>query len=168
MSRKNYNIQKGDKVLLSTKNLIERKLDRLYIGAFKVQDIKGITVYLKLPIIGIFPKFHVSLLKRAPNGIPLAKDWHYQRREEYEVEEILDERKEIDEFLIKQKGFPEEENIQQRRKHLKNAQRALRKFRRAPQGGPCYFYDSIEVLLLDWLTSGLISVQPYQPIQPYR
>ena len=35
-SRRNYDIQKGDRVLLSTKNLIDKKLDRLYIGAFEV------------------------------------------------------------------------------------------------------------------------------------
>lgn len=130
-SRRNHDIQKGDKVLLSTKNLTDKKLDRPYVGAFEVQDIKGTTAHLKLPATGIFPKFHVGLLRKAPDGVPLAKDWHYQKKEEYEIEKIIDENKQTDEFLIKWKGFPDEENTWKPKRHLKNAQGSLRKFRKA-------------------------------------
>lgn len=77
MSRRVYNIKKGDKVLLSIKNLIERKLDKLYIGAFKVQDVKGTTAHLRLLSTGIFPKFYISLFKKAPEQVLLVKNWHY-------------------------------------------------------------------------------------------
>ena len=70
--RRDYIIQKGDKVLLSIKNLIDKKLDKLFIEAFKVRDLKGVIASLELPGTGIFPKFYIRLLKRAPATTPLA------------------------------------------------------------------------------------------------
>lgn len=66
-----------------------------------MKKIREITTTLKLPNTGIFPKFHVRLLKKAPKKIPLAKDWYYERKKEYKVEKIINKRKKTDEFLIK-------------------------------------------------------------------
>ena len=51
-------------MLLFIKNLINNKLNKLYIEAFKVKEVKGIITLLKLPDIKIFSRFHVSLLKK--------------------------------------------------------------------------------------------------------
>lgn len=71
--RLSVDIRFGDKVYLSTKNLIEKKLDPVFIGAFLVKEIKGVVATLALPNTKIFPKFHVFLLKKAPDLSVLAK-----------------------------------------------------------------------------------------------
>ena len=47
------------------KNLTNDKLDTLYIGAFKIINVKNTTVDLFLPDTKIFPKFHASLIKKS-------------------------------------------------------------------------------------------------------
>ena len=82
-------IKPGDKTLLSTKNLTDDKLDTPYIGAFKMLNVKNTTIELFLPDTKIFPKFHVSLIKKTPPDTPLITTWNYLTKEEYEIEKIL-------------------------------------------------------------------------------
>ena len=57
-------IKNGDKVLLLIKNLIDNKLEILYIKVFKVKDIRGVTALLRLLNIKIYLRFYVSLFKK--------------------------------------------------------------------------------------------------------
>ena len=82
-------IKPGDKTFLSTKNLTDDKLDTPYIRAFKIVNVKNTTVELFLPDTRIFPKFHVSLIKKAPPDTPLTTTWNYSTKEKYEMERIL-------------------------------------------------------------------------------
>ena len=101
-SHKPITFNKGDLVMLSTKNLKQKrpskKLSHKYIGPFRVEEPVGTQAYrLTLPTAyRIYPVFHVTLLepyKRREDGgdmpdyIPpeLIDD-----SSEYEVEEILD------------------------------------------------------------------------------
>ena len=96
-------------------------------------NVKNITVELSLPDTKIFPKFHASLIKKAPPDTPLATTWNYSTKEEYEIERILQKRQgdQGAEFLIKWKNYEMSEATWEPKAHLKNAQTALRKFRRA-------------------------------------
>ena len=96
-------IKPGDKALLFTKNLTNDKLDTPYIGAFKMVNVKNITVELSLPDTKIFPKFYASLIKKVPPDTPLATTWNYSTKEEYEIERILQgrQRDQRAEFLVK-------------------------------------------------------------------
>ena len=88
-------IKPGDKTLLSTKNLTNDKLDTPYIGKFKMLNVKNTTVELSLPDTKIFPKFHASLIKKAPPDIPFTTTWNYSTKEKYEIERILQKNKGI-------------------------------------------------------------------------
>ena len=126
-------IKPGDKVLLSTKNLTNDKLDTPYIRAFKIVNVKNTTVELSLPDTRIFPKFHASLIKKAPPDTPLATTWNYSTKEEYEMERILQEKQgeQGAEFLVKWKGYDISEATWEPRAHLANAQTTLKQFRKA-------------------------------------
>ena len=67
-NRREVTIRENDLVLLSTKNLIEDKLESPYVGVFKVKKVTGTTVELGLPGTKTFPKFHASLVKKALPG----------------------------------------------------------------------------------------------------
>ena len=58
------NIKKEDIMLLFIKNLINDKLDALYVDFFKVKEVKRITILLKLLDIKIYLRFYISLLKK--------------------------------------------------------------------------------------------------------
>ena len=126
-------IKPGDKALLFTKNLTDDKLNTPYIGAFKMVNVKNITVELSLPDTKIFPKFHASLIKKTLPDTPLATIWDYSTKEEYEIERILQERQgdQGAEFLIKWKNYDMSEATWEPKAHLKNAQTALKQFRKA-------------------------------------
>ena len=74
-------IKPGNKALLSTRNLTDNKLDTPYIGAFRVLNVKNITVELSLPDTKIFPKFHAFLIKKIPPDTPLTTTWNYSTKE---------------------------------------------------------------------------------------
>ena len=57
-------IKEEDKILLFTKNLTSDKLNILYMKAFRVREVKKITIILKLSNIKIYFKFYVFLLKK--------------------------------------------------------------------------------------------------------
>jgi hypothetical protein len=71
-------LKEGDKVYLLRKNIVTKrpsdKLDHKKLGLFEIAEQKGPVNYrLKLlKTIRIHPVFHVSLLKPAPLGSPLA------------------------------------------------------------------------------------------------
>ena len=100
-------IKPRDKAFLSTKNLTDDELNTLYIVAFKIINVKNITVKLFLPDTKIFPKFHAFLIKKAPPDTPLATTWNYSTKEKYEMEKILQEKQGEQrlEFLIKWKNY---------------------------------------------------------------
>ena len=129
--RRDHEIQKEDKILLSIKNLIEKKLNKSFIETFQVEKINDITTTLKLSNTRIFLKFHVKLLKKALAKTSLTKDWFYERKKKHEIKYILNERTKTNEFLIKWKSFSNEKNTWELKKHLKHAQEVLRKFKRA-------------------------------------
>ena len=131
IKRRNHDIQEKDKVLLSTKNLTDKKLNKSFIEIFKIKSIKRIIATLQLSETNIFSKFYVELLKKASSATFLATNWFYEKKQEYEVEKIVKEKKKTDEFLIKWKEFSDEDNTWESRKNLKNAQEAIRKFRKA-------------------------------------
>ena len=60
-----------DNVLVYTENMTTDKLDTLYIGLYKIIDIKETTVHLSLLGTKIYLKFHVSLIKKVLPEIPL-------------------------------------------------------------------------------------------------
>ena len=125
-------IKPRDKTLLSTKNLTNDKLDTLYIGTFKMLNVKNTTVELSLPDTKIFPKFHASLIKKAPPDTPLTTIWNYSTKEKYEIERIL-QKKQGDqkaEILVKWKNYDISEATWEPKIHLKNAQTTLKQFRK--------------------------------------
>ena len=133
-TKKNFvTIKPKDKALLSTRNLTNDKLDTPYIGAFKMLNVKNTTVELALPDTRIFPKFHASLIKKAPPDTPLTTTWNYLTKKEYEIERILQEKQgdQKTEFLIKWKNYDISETTWEPKANLKNAQTTLKQFRKA-------------------------------------
>ena len=106
-------IKPGDKTFLSTKNLINNKLDTPYIGAFKILNVKNTTIELFLPNTKIFPKFHVSLIKKTPPDTSLTTTWNYSTKEEYEIKWILQKKQKEQkaEYLVKWKNYDISEAI---------------------------------------------------------
>ena len=129
--RKDHEIHEENKILLSIKNLTNKKLNKSFVETFQVEKINDIIATLKLSNTRIFLKFHVKLLKKAFATTSLIKNWFYERREKYEIKYILNERTKTNEFLIKWKNFSNEKNIWELKKHLKHAQEVLRKFKKA-------------------------------------
>ena len=66
-------IKKEDRVLLLIKNLINNKINKLYIKIFKIKEVKSVIALLKLLNIKIFLKFHVSLFKKVLLNTELIK-----------------------------------------------------------------------------------------------
>ena len=61
----------------SIKDLTDDKLGTFYIKPFKIMDVKNTTVEMYLFDTRIFPKFHVSLIKKIPPEIPLTTIRNY-------------------------------------------------------------------------------------------
>ena len=131
IKRKNHEIQQDDKMLLSTKNLTNKKLNKSFIEIFQIEKIKDIITTLCFFDTKIFLKFHVELLKKVFASTSLTKHWFYEKKKKYEIKYIVNERKTTNEFLIKWKDFLDEKNIWESRKHFKHAQKVLRMFKRA-------------------------------------
>ena len=102
-AKKIVTIKPGDKTLLSTKNLINKKLDTPFIKAFKMVNVKNTTIKLYLPNTRNFPKFQVFFIKKIPPDAPLATIWNYSTIKEYEIKRILQkkQREQRAEFLVK-------------------------------------------------------------------
>ena len=96
-------------------------------------NVKNTTVELFLPDTKIFLKFHASLIKKVLPNTLLTTTWNYSTKKEYEIERIL-QKKQGDqrvEFLVKWKNYDISEATWEPKVHLKNAQTALKQFRRA-------------------------------------
>ena len=127
-------LREGDKVYLLTKNLKTRrktkKLDNVKVGPFLVeQKIGPVNYRLRLPEDAkIHPVFHVSLLEPADPETPLQTTFHFALEEEdqYEVERILDKRDNT--YLVKWKGYEEEENTWEPVQHLRNCYQKIKDY----------------------------------------
>ena len=114
--------KKGELVLLSTQNLsmkIPKKMKPKFVGPFRILETVGMLAYrLALPskYSRLYDVFPVSLLEpwhsREGQEEELMPMPELEDDEEWEVEEIRDERQSSDEtfFLIKWKGWPSEFN----------------------------------------------------------
>ena len=153
--RRDLEVQVGDEVLLSTKNLPvavavggSRKLGPLYCGPFRVLE-KLIAAYrLELPPhVQIHPIFHVSQLKL--DRKPESKERKYSKpdpivtpkvTEEYEVEEIMRPQKWRRgrntklEYLVFWKDQPAHEATWKPEENKKNAQEKVEEYYRHVEG----------------------------------
>jgi len=146
--RRDIEFNIGDKVLLSTKNIVnpidrnrpKKKLTPKFVGPYKVIEKISHTAYkLDLPDnIKIHPVFHVSLLKlykeekeftrkTPPPPVILPET----NEEEYEVEEILDEKiiRNQPHYLVKWLGYPLHDATWEPLENLKNCQKKLNEFK---------------------------------------
>lgn len=141
-NHKPLTFQKGALVGLSTKNLKlkgSRKLTPRFIGPFRISEVIGSQAYrLSLPeqYDRIHNVFHVSLLEPWRKSY-VTKDElmpmpALEEDDEYEVEEVRDERKINDEthFLVKWKGWPSEYNQWVSEEDMANARGIIAKFRK--------------------------------------
>jgi hypothetical protein len=137
---KGPSFQEGDMVLLATKNIKtkrqNKKLDYKYIGPYKIlEKISENNYRLDLsPKVRLHPVFHVSLLEGTEGNI-MARfgnehETEVEGPEEYEVEEILEQRRinNQTEYLIKWKNYPESDNQWEPAKNITHAQRLLKDF----------------------------------------
>jgi hypothetical protein len=138
--RKPMTFQIGQKVMLSTRNLQQRrpnkKLSELYLGPLEITGIgsNGLTYKLKLPPTWrIHPVFHVSLLEpyhhRAGVTLEIPPDI-IQGQEEWEVESILDhrERKSGRQYLVRWKGYSHADDTWEPVAHLGNAKKSIARY----------------------------------------
>lgn len=136
--RRDAEFQEGQYVLLSTRNLrlpaySSHKFKPRYIGPFKVERTRGVTVTLALPPeLRIHPTFHASLVKayRGPGDaacqlrMPVVEP---EEDVEYEVERILRHRvvKGKKEFLVRWKYFDAGSDSWEPASNLQNARAVL-------------------------------------------
>ena len=139
--RRDLEVQVGDEVLLSTRNLPvsvatggSRKLGPLYCGPFRVLEKLTAAYKLELPPhMKIHSAFHVSQLKLYRK--PESEERKYSKpdpivtsegTEEYEVEEIVRHRKRRRgkqtkiEYLVFWKGYPTHEATWEPEENVKN------------------------------------------------
>lgn len=67
----NVYIKKENKILLFTKNLINDKLNILFIEIFKIKKVKDVIILFKLLNTKIFLRFYIFLFKKTPFDILL-------------------------------------------------------------------------------------------------
>ena len=143
--RKHVEFEVGTKVWVSTKYMQQSgcpKFQQRYIGPFTIIRRIGAVAYeLQLPdSLPIHNVFHVSLLtkdKPRPREMQTTNDpasWQpipTAEGEEYEVEFILDERGSSNnkQYLVKWKGYPEDEATWIPEANITNAKEVLRAFR---------------------------------------
>jgi hypothetical protein len=145
--RRNFRFKKGDRVLLSGKNVElavtrqrkSKKLQPKYLGPFRIKEIISNVAYqLDLPTtMRIHPTFHVSLLKpyRDPSEIDYRDEPADQTPiiinddEEFEVEQVLDHRwnakKKKYEYLIKWKGYHDHDATWEIEENMRNSKEIL-------------------------------------------
>jgi Chromo (CHRromatin Organisation MOdifier) domain len=124
-------LKKGDRVYLLKRNIRTKrpsaKLDHIRIGPFEILErISRVNYRLRLPeTMRIHPVFHISLLEKAPDHIPLGQERIEVETdtEEYEVDCILDHTRigNRDYYLIKWTGFSNAENTWEPKENLTNS-----------------------------------------------
>jgi len=134
--------EKGDRVLLSTKDLVfkerlTKKLMERYVGPYSIEEvISSNAVKLQLP-----SSMRIHLIVNVSQIVQYKKQVKGQKKEEgkpievegvkeWEVEKILNKKKirEVEKYLVRWKGFMAEGDIWERKENLKNAEKALKKF----------------------------------------
>jgi len=138
--------EKGDQVLLSTKDLVfkkrpTKKLIERYVGPYVIEEVvSSNAVKLRLPsLMRIHLVVNVSWIVRYKEQVKgqkkeEEKPVEVERVEEWEVEKILNKKKirGVVKYLIWQKGFTVEGDTWKRRENLKNTEELIEEFE---QGG---------------------------------
>ena len=136
--------EKGDKVLLSTKDLVfkerpTKKLIERYVGPYVIEEVvSSNAVKLQLPSsMWIHPVVNVSWIVRYKEQVKGQKKEkgklvEVEGVEEWEVEKILNKKKMrgVEKYLIRWKGFMAEEDTWERKENLKNAEELIEEFER--------------------------------------
>jgi len=134
--------KKRDRVLLSTKDLVfkkipVRKLMERYIGPYVIKEVVSVNaVKLRLPSsMRIHPVVNVSWIVRYKEQVKGQKKEEeklveIEEVEEWKVEKILNKKKMrgVEKYLIRWKGFMAEGDTWERRENLKNAEELIKEF----------------------------------------
>ena len=136
--------KKGDRVLLSTKDLVfkerpMKKLMKRYVGPYAIEEVVSSNVVkLQLPSsMRIHLVVNVSQIVRYKEQVKgqkkeKGKPIEVERVEEWKVEKILNKKKirGVVKYLIQRKGFTAERDTWERKENLKNAEKLIEKFER--------------------------------------
>ena len=136
--------KKGDRVLLSTKDLVfkerpSKKLMERYVRPYVIEGVvSSNAVKLRLPSsMRIHPVVNISQIVRYKEQVKGQKKEEgklveVEGVEEWEVEKILNKKKMrgVVKYLIWWKGFTAEEDTWKRRENLKNAEELIEEFER--------------------------------------
>ena len=136
--------KKGDRVLLSTKNLVfkerpSKKLMERYVGPYVIEKIVSLNaVKLRLP-----SSMRIHLVVNMSQIVRYREQMKGQKKkegkaievdgvEEWEVEKVLNKKKirGVEKYLIQWKGFTAEGNTWERKENLKNAGKLIEEFER--------------------------------------
>ena len=134
--------KKGDRVLLSTKDLVfkekpMKKLTERYVGPYTIEEVVlSNAVKLRLPSsMRIYPVINVSQIIRYKEQVKgqkkeKGKPVEVEGLEEWEVEKILNKKKTrgVEKYLIRWKGFTVEGDIWERKENLKNTEELIKEF----------------------------------------
>jgi len=137
------NWEKGDQVLLSTKDLVfkerlTKKLIERYVGPYMIEEVvSSNAVKLQLPsLMRIHPVVNVSQIVRYKEQVKEQKKEEekpveVEGVEEWEIEKILNKKKirGVVKYLIWWKGFTAEGDTWERRENLKNAEELIEEFK---------------------------------------
>ena len=136
--------KKGDRVLLSTKDLVfkerpSKKLTERYVGPYTIEEVVSLNaVRLRLPSsMRIHPVINVSRIVRYKEQVKgqkkeEGKPIEVEGIEEWEVEKVLNKKKirGVEKYLIRWKGFTAEGNTWEGKENLKNAEKLIEEFER--------------------------------------
>ena len=136
--------KKGDRVLLSTKDLVfkerpTKKLTERYVGPYMIEEVVSTNaVKLRLPLsMRIHPVVNMSRIVRYKEQMKEQKKEEekpieVEGVEEWEVEKILNKKKirGVEKYLIRWKGFTAEGDTWERKENLKNAEKLIEEFER--------------------------------------
>ena len=134
--------KKGDRVLLSTKDLVfkerpTKKLTERYVGPYAIKEVVlSNVVKLQLPsLMRIHPVINVSRIVRYKKQVKgqkkkEGKPVEVEGVEEWKVEKILNKKKMrgVGKYLIRWKGFMAERDTWKRKENLKNAEELIKEF----------------------------------------
>ena len=134
--------KKGDRVLLSTKNLVfkerpSKKLMERYVEPYVIEKIVSLNaVKLRLP-----SSMRIHLVVNMSQIVRYREQMKGQKKkegkaievdgvEEWEVEKVLNKKKirGVEKYLIQWKGFTAEGNTWERKENLKNAGKLIEEF----------------------------------------
>jgi len=135
--------KKGDRVLLSTKDLVfkkrlVRKLIERYIGPYAIEEVVSTNVVkLRLPsLMRIHPVVNVSQIvwyKEQVRGQKKEeeKPVEVKKVKEWEVEKVLNKKKMrgVEKYLVQWRGFTAEGDTWEKRENLKNMKELIEEFK---------------------------------------